>query len=135
MGRLALAAKIAHVASMYPSELPGPHDGTVAIFASGSLPHRFDDKGSPESAIHEIGDEFFRQVDLRVVELWRRGHWKTFVHLLPECAPRCVGEGHMHDTAMLLGAPGWDACDRPIETITPHFASSGTGQVNAIFPL
>lgn len=111
------------------------YDGTVAIFASGSLSHRFNDNGSPESAIHEISDEFFRQVDLRVVELWQRGDWKTFIRMLPEYAVRCVGEGHMHDTAMLLGALGWDAYDRPIETITPYFASSGTGQINAIFPL
>lgn len=41
----------------------------------------------------------------------------------------------MHDTAMLPGALGRDAYDRPIETITPYFASSGTGQVNAILPL
>lgn len=111
------------------------YDGTVAIFASGSLSHRFNDNGSPESAIHEISDEFFRQVDLRVVELLQRGDWKTFIRMLPEYAVRCVGEGHMHDTAMLLGALGWDAYDRPIETITPYFASSGTGQINAIFPL
>jgi 3,4-dihydroxyphenylacetate 2,3-dioxygenase len=41
----------------------------------------------------------------------------------------------MHDTAMLLGLLGWDRYERPIEVITPYFASSGTGQINAIFPL
>lgn len=111
------------------------YDGTVAVLASGSLSHRFNDDGSPEESIHEISDEFFRQVDLRVVELWERGDWKTFLSMLPQYAQRCVGEGHMHDTAMLFGLLGWDAYDRPAEIITPYFASSGTGQINAVFPL
>jgi 3,4-dihydroxyphenylacetate 2,3-dioxygenase len=41
----------------------------------------------------------------------------------------------MHDTAMLLGALGWDAYDQPVEIVTPYFASSGTGQINAVFPV
>jgi 3,4-dihydroxyphenylacetate 2,3-dioxygenase len=110
-------------------------DGRVAIFASGSLSHRFNDNASPESAIHEISDEFFRQVDLRVVELWKQGDWKTFIRMLPQYAERCVGEGGMHDTAMLLGALGWTGYDRPVEIVTPYFPSSGTGQINAIFPV
>ena len=48
---------------------------------------------------------------------------------------RCVGEGHMHDTAMLLGMLGWDAYTAPVEIVTLYFASSGTGQINAIFPV
>jgi 3,4-dihydroxyphenylacetate 2,3-dioxygenase len=111
------------------------YDGTVAVFASGSLSHRFNDNGSPEAAMHEISDEFFRQVDLRVVELWKQGDWKTFVRMLPAYAERCVGEGGMHDTAMLLGLLGWDAYEQPVEVVTPYFVSSGTGQINAVFPL
>jgi len=110
-------------------------DCTVAVLASGSLSHRFNDNGSPEQAIHEISREFFRQVDLRVVELWKRGDFKTFIAMLPEYAELCRGEGDMHDTAMLLGLLGWDAYDKPVEVITDYFASSGTGQINAIFPL
>jgi len=111
------------------------HDGRVAVFASGSLSHRFNDNGSPEESIHEISDEFFRQVDLRVVELWKQGDWKTFIRMLPQYAERCVGEGGMHDTAMLLGLLGWTDYDKPVEVITPYFPSSGTGQINAVFPL
>jgi 3,4-dihydroxyphenylacetate 2,3-dioxygenase len=111
------------------------HDGRVAVFASGSLSHRFNDNGSPEAAMHEISDEFFRQVDLRVVELWKQGDWKTFIRMLPQYAERCVGEGGMHDTAMLLGLLGWTAYDKPVEVITPYFPSSGTGQINAVFPV
>ena len=110
-------------------------DCTVAVLASGSLSHRFNDNGSPEESIHDISREFFRQVDLRVVELWKQGDCKTFVAMLPEYAQLCQGEGHMHDTAMLLGMLGWDRYDRPVEIITDYFASSGTGQINAVFPL
>jgi 3,4-dihydroxyphenylacetate 2,3-dioxygenase len=110
-------------------------EGTVAVLASGSLSHRFNDNGSPEESIHEISREFFRQVDLRVVDLWRRGDWKTFIAMLPEYAQLCQGEGHMHDTAMLLGLLGWEDYHQPVEVVTDYFASSGTGQINAIFPL
>lgn len=41
----------------------------------------------------------------------------------------------MHDTAMLLGALGWCAYDAPAEIITPYFGASGTGQLNAVFPV
>ena len=30
---------------------------------------------------------------------------------------------------------GWDAYDKPVEILTDYFASSGTGQINAVFPL
>src|SRR5207237_10079341 len=110
-------------------------DSTVAVLASGSLSHRFNDNGSPEEAIHQIHAEFYRQVDLRVVELWKKGDFKTFCAMLPEYARLCEGEGGMHDTAMLLGALGWDAYSRPVEIITDYFASSGTGQINAVFPV
>jgi len=111
------------------------YDGTVAVLASGSLSHRFNDDGSPEESMHQISDEFFRQVDLKVVELWKRGDFKTFIRMFPAYAERCVGEGGMHDTAMLLGLLGWDLYDRPVEIITDYFPSSGTGQINAIFPV
>ncbi|KVK97138.1 3,4-dihydroxyphenylacetate 2,3-dioxygenase [Burkholderia ubonensis] len=110
-------------------------DANVAFLASGSLSHRFNDNGSPEESIHQISREFFRQVDLRVVELWKQGDFATFCKMLPEYSQHCFGEGGMHDTAMLLGLLGWDRYDKPVEIVTDYFASSGTGQINAIFPL
>jgi len=110
-------------------------DSTVAVLASGSLSHRFSDNGSPEESMFDISREFFRQVDLRVVDLWKRGEFKTFIAMLPDYAERCEGEGLMHDTAMLLGLLGWDRYQQPVEIITDYFASSGTGQLNAVFPL
>ncbi|MDY7789399.1 3,4-dihydroxyphenylacetate 2,3-dioxygenase [Burkholderia ubonensis] len=110
-------------------------DANVAFLASGSLSHRFNDNGSPEESIHQISREFFRQVDLRVVDLWKQGDFATFCKMLPEYSQHCFGEGGMHDTAMLLGLLGWDRYDKPVEIVTDYFASSGTGQINAIFPL
>jgi 3,4-dihydroxyphenylacetate 2,3-dioxygenase len=110
-------------------------DATVGVLASGSLSHRFNDDGSPEEAMFQISREFNRQVDLHVVDLWRKGDFATFTRMLPDYAELCHGEGGMHDTAMLLGVLGWDAYDRPVEVVTDYFPSSGTGQINAIFPV
>jgi 3,4-dihydroxyphenylacetate 2,3-dioxygenase len=110
-------------------------DATVAVLASGSLSHRFNDNNSPEDSMHRISREFYKQVDLRVVELWQQGDFKTFCAMLPEYNETCHGEGGMHDTAMLLGLLGWDRYDRPVEIVTPYFESSGTGQINCIFPV
>lgn len=75
------------------------------------------------------------QMDERVVKLWREGQFKEFCNMLPEYADYCYGEGNMHDTVMLLGMLGWDKYDGKVEFITELFPSSGTGQVNAVFPL
>ena len=111
------------------------YDGTVAIFASGSLSHRFAQNGTEDEYAFRIWDEFLEQNDRHALELWNRGDWKAFTRMLPAYAEKCYGEGFMHDTAMLLGALGWDHYDQPVEVITPYFGSSGTGQINAIFPV
>ncbi len=81
-------------------------DRTVAVLASGSLSHRFSDNRLAEEQAFEISREFFRQVDIRVLQLWQAGDFSTFTAMLPEYATLCRGEGFMHDTAMLLGAAG-----------------------------
>lgn len=111
------------------------YDGTVAILASGSLSHRFAQNGQADEFMHKIWDPFLGEVDRRVIELWQKGDWKTFTAMLPMYNEKCFGEGGMHDTAMLLGALGWDEYKAPIEIVTPYFPSSGTGQINAIFPV
>ena len=111
------------------------YDGTVAIFASGSLSHRFAQNGTAPEFMHKVWDPFLEQTDREVVELWQQGDWKTFCEMLPMYNDKCYGEGGMHDTAMLLGALGWDRYDAGVEIITPYFGSSGTGQINAIFPV
>ncbi|MBL4764710.1 MAG: 3,4-dihydroxyphenylacetate 2,3-dioxygenase [Colwellia sp.] len=111
------------------------YDGTVAIFASGSLSHRFAQNGVSEQYLHKVWSPLLENIDHRVVEMWQQGEWKEFVEMLPEYALKCHGEGFMHDTAMLLGALGWDEYKGKVEVVTPYFGSSGTGQINAIFPV
>ncbi len=108
-------------------------DNRVAIFASGSLSHRFQDDGSPQDSMFDISREFYRQVDLKVLELWTSGRFDVFTKMLPEYAEACQGEGGMHDTAMLLGALGWDNYRGPVDIVTDYFPSSGTGQCNVVF--
>ena len=110
-------------------------DCNAAILASGSLSHRIHDNNDAPAGIHTISDEFYRQVDLRVLDLWRHGRNDEFVKMLPLYSRVCHGEGFMHDTAMLFGALGGDGYDGKAEILTDYFTSSGTGQVNAVFPL
>lgn len=111
------------------------YDGTVAILASGSLSHRFAQNGVSEQYLHKIWDPFLEEVDAKVVKMWENGEWEEFCGMLPSYAEKCHGEGYMHDTAMLLGAMGWDKYQGKVEVVTPYFGSSGTGQINAIFPI
>ncbi|MDU1695761.1 MAG: 3,4-dihydroxyphenylacetate 2,3-dioxygenase, partial [Bradyrhizobium sp.] len=69
------------------------------------------------------------------IQMWEQGEWPDFCDMLPEYASKGHGEGFMHDTAMLLGALGWNHYDRGVEVVTPFFPSSGTGQINAVFPV
>ena len=111
------------------------YEGTVAVLASGSLSHRFAQNGRADEFLHKVWDPFLETVDQHVVDLWRKGDWKTFCGMLPEYAVKCHGEGAMHDTAMLLGVLGWDQYQGQAEVVTPYFGSSGTGQINAVFPV
>ena len=110
------------------------YDGKVAVLASGSLSHRFAQNGVSEQYLHKVWSPMLEHMDHEVVRMWERGEWKEFVEMLPEYADKCHGEGFMHDTAMLLGVMGWDQYEGKVEVITPYFGSSGTGQINAIFP-
>jgi 3,4-dihydroxyphenylacetate 2,3-dioxygenase len=110
-------------------------DSKVALIASGSLSHRIHDNAVVDKGTLTISDEFYKQVDLRALELWEQGRWGEFTRMLPTYAKTCYGEGWMHDTAMLLGALGWDKYQGKVELVTPYFESSGTGQTNAVFPL
>lgn len=111
------------------------YQGNVAVLASGSLSHRFIWDWEWQRGMDTYTREFDRQVDKHVVKMWENAEWSEFCAMLPEYAECCFGEGGMHDTAMLLGLMGWDKYNKPVEVITPCFPSSGTGQINAIFPL
>lgn len=111
------------------------YDGTVAFLASGSLSHRFAQNGLAPEFAFKIWNPFLETLDRRVVQMWQGGEWAAFCEMLPEYAAKGHGEGFMHDTAMLLGALGWSAYDGRAEVITPYFGASGTGQINAVFPV
>jgi 3,4-dihydroxyphenylacetate 2,3-dioxygenase len=111
------------------------YDGTVAILASGSLSHRFAQNGRAPEFAFKVWNPFLETLDRRVVQMWQQGEWAAFCEMLPEYAAKGHGEGFMHDTAMLLGALGWSAYDGHAEVITPYFGSSGTGQINVLFPV
>jgi len=111
------------------------YDGTVAVLASGSLSHRFAQNGLAPEFSFRIWSPLLETLDRQVVEMWKRGEWKAFCEMLPEYAAKGHGEGFMHDTAMLLGALGWSDYDGRAEIVTPYFGASGTGQINAVFPV
>ncbi len=111
------------------------YDGTVAIFASGSLSHRFAQNGLAPEYGFKVWSPFLEHLDREVIRMWEAGEWEGFCGMLPEYAAKGHGEGFMHDTAMLLGALGWSAYDGRAEVVTPYFGASGTGQINALFPV
>ena len=111
------------------------YPGKVAVLASGSLSHRFAQNGVSEHYLHRVWSPMLEHMDREVVRMWEHGAWSEFVTMLPEYADKCHGEGFMHDTAMLLGVMGWDGYRGQVEVLTPYFGSSGTGQINAVFPM
>jgi 3,4-dihydroxyphenylacetate 2,3-dioxygenase len=107
----------------------------VALLASGSLSHRFWPNDRAEAGLTEVSSAFNREVDLRVLEMWRAGRIADFLALLPDYARHCSGEAGMGDTAMLFGALGWDRYHGRGELLGEYFGSSGTGQCNVDFTL
>jgi 3,4-dihydroxyphenylacetate 2,3-dioxygenase len=111
------------------------YDGKVAFLASGSLSHRFAQNGLAPEYAFKIWSPMLEELDRSVLAMWQRGDWARFCEMLPEYAAKGHGEGFMHDTAMLLGALGWSEYDGKAEVVTPYFGASGTGQINAVFPV
>ena len=111
------------------------YDGKVAILASGSLSHRFAQNGLAPEYAFKIWSPLLEKLDHEVIRMWQGGEWPAFCEMLPEYATKGHGEGFMHDTAMLLGALGWSEYTGQAEIITPYFGASGTGQLNAVFPV
>lgn len=108
----------------------------VAVLASGSLSHKLVSNVQVGDAQWNIvGSEFNRQVDLRVLDLWKQRRYAEFCSMLPEYSVKCNGEALMADTHMLFGLLGWDAYDGEAEELTAYFPSSGSGQINMEFHL
>ena len=106
----------------------------VAVLASGSLSHRlWPNKNLGPEAWTSVASEFNRQVDLRVLELWRERRYREFIDMLPDYATKCNGEGGMADTIMLFAALGWYDYHGAAEQLCDYFPSSGSGQINVEF--
>lgn len=108
----------------------------VAVLASGSLSHKLvSNVQVGDKQWNIVGSEFNRQVDLRVLDLWKQRRYAEFCGMLPEYSIKCNGEALMADTHMLFGLLGWDKYDGEAEELTAYFPSSGSGQINMEFHL
>jgi len=111
-------------------------DAKVAVLASGSLSHKLvANEQVGDGQWEQVGSEFNRQMDLRVLDLWRARNYAAFCRMLPEYSVKCNGEALMADTHMLFGLLGWGDYAGEMEELTPYFPSSGSGQINAEFHL
>ncbi len=110
-------------------------DRSVCLLASGSMSHQIWSNQEVEQGMFRISSPFNELVDRMMIDLLTQGRAAEFIAALPDYARNCSGEGGMHDTAMLLGALGWDEYDGQVEVITDWFPSSGTGQCNLAFPV
>jgi len=109
-------------------------DAKVAVLASGSLSHKLvSTRDLGNGQWDTMTSEFNRQMDLRVLELWKARRYREFLALLPEYATKCSGEALMADTAMLFGLLGWESYAGEAEQLCDYFPSSGSGQVNVEF--
>jgi len=110
-------------------------DKRVAFLASGSLSHRIPPNKVVGDYMFKISEPLNQEIDLMVMDMWKKGKSTAFLDLLPKYAKDCSGEGGMHDTAMLFGLLGWDKYEGCAEVMTDYFPSSGTGQCNVVFPV
>ncbi len=107
-------------------------DRRVAVLASGSLSHKLVANSQVgDNQWEQVGSEFNRQMDLRVLDLWKERRYAEFVRMLPEYSTKCNGEALMADTHMIFGLLGWDKYDGETEVLCPYFPSSGSGQIIA----
>ncbi len=108
----------------------------VAVLASGSLSHKLvsnDQVGDNQWQV--VGSEFNRQMDLRVLDLWKERRYREFCAMLPDYSTKCNGEALMADTHMLFGMLGWGDYAGEAEQLCAYFPSSGSGQINVEFHL
>ena len=112
------------------------YDGTVAILASGSLSHHFADNGT-RRGVHaqDRTTSSCARWTCAVVELWRAGDWRDVPRHAADVRREVLGRGrHARHGDAAGRARRRRATTRAVEIITPYFGSSGTGQINAIFP-
>jgi 3,4-dihydroxyphenylacetate 2,3-dioxygenase len=62
------------------------YEGTVAVFASGSLSHRFAQNGTADDYRDKMFSPFLERLDHEVIQMWQQGEWPDFCDMLPEYA-------------------------------------------------
>jgi len=109
VGRLALAAKITHVPSVvsvsalcmahYLNDrarlgwavrraIEDDYDGTVAVFASGSLSHRFAQNGLAPEYAFKVWSPFLQALDQEVIRIWQAATGRPSAACCPSTPPR-----------------------------------------------
>jgi len=114
-------------------------EGRVALIGSGGMSHRF----WPMDTILQHGSfdpqdvisAEARDMDLRILDLWRDGHHAGVIELYPEYRQRCHPEGFFAHYLTLVGAIGGRDCKARGRQLSDYENAVGTGQVHVLFDL
>jgi aromatic ring-opening dioxygenase catalytic subunit (LigB family) len=148
MAKLAPAANITRVPSMYRSALDGPRGGTRqdAIDGHREIARRRREPGVDTNVVCDTHWLVDANDCINCAPHFKATYTSNELpHFIsmppyeipgnPELGQRLARVCNEHDAATWLGALGWSDYDAPAEVITPYFGPSGTGQINAVFPL
>ena len=92
--------------------------------------------GRAPEFMHKVWTRSSSRSTARVVELWKRGRLED-LHRHAADVRRQVLRRRRHARHRDAARRCWagTATTAPVEIVTPYFGSSGTGQINAIFPV
>ena len=100
------------------------------MLASGSLSHKLvANEQVGDNQWGQVGSEFNRQMDLRVLDLWRERRYAEFAACFRNIRRSATAKALMVDTHMIFGLLGWDKYEGETEILCPYFPSSGSGQI------
>jgi 3,4-dihydroxyphenylacetate 2,3-dioxygenase len=114
-------------------------EGRVAVLGSGGMSHTFWPLGVIRDhfaygAQHVISPEACA-IDLRILELWKRGDHAAVVEMYPQYLAAYHPEGRFAHYLMALGAIGGPACNTRGVQLSDYENAVGTGQVHVLFRL
>lgn len=114
------------------------YDGNVGILASGGMSHKFhefDVVFEPQNRTYApsgVKSDRHRDLDLQIIELWKRGKHEQVLDLLPELASNSP-EGWFAHYLVMLGALGGAGCTEAGEPFSEYENQIGTGQYHMVF--
>ena len=111
--------------------------GRIAVLGSGGMSHRFWPLEHIRQhfgfdSTHVISADA-RQMDTRILELWKRGDHAAVLELYPEYRRAHHPEGRFAHYLTGLGAMGGAACRIPGVRLSDYENAVGTGQVHVLF--